>query len=238
MAINHIKNAYEKNIDDHTHHSFIRYSLGQFPKEPFTIKVGSAIKIWGSFEYVNVFVRFLSKLAKSTINVKGTIPTMKDIKSDLETAGLDVDEKRRTMGKKGMQYMVSGTISPEKAQKLFDDLAGCYLLLDLDSDKLKLKVKKKETPKIGKATPKFATLALPKEFLKEVIEEFLFDHDIESFKAAEITHTYLIDDIKVDEALVEKDPNRAREEAVRNGKIVRFVTIDGEEFKSEFDFSA
>ncbi len=238
MALNHIKNAFEKNIDSHTHHSFIRYSLGEFSKEPFIIKVGSAIKIWGSFEYVNVFARLLARLAKAEISVSGTIPTVKDIKSNLENSGLNVDEKRRTMGKKGMQYMIQGNISPEKAQKLFEELSGCYLLVDLSSGSLSMKVKKKETPKIGSPSDKFATLTLPKEFLKDVIDEFLFDHDIESFKDAEIMHKYRIDDIKVDEKLVNQEPNRAREEAVRKGVIKRLVKIDGEEYKSEFDFSA
>ena len=238
MAINHIKNAFEKNKDPFMHHAFIRYSLGEFVKEPFIIKTGSTIKIWGGFEYVNVFARFFAKLASDSIEVNGCIPTMKEIKDKLEGAGFEVEEKRRVLGKKGTQFLIKGSLTPKNARDLFDDLVGCYMLLDLVCGKMKMKVKKKETPKIGKATDKFAALTLPKEFLKDVIAEFLFDHDIESFKEAEIVHTYRIDDIKVDEKLVSEDPNRAREEAIRIGKIIRIVKIDGEEFKSEFEFEA
>ena len=43
-------------------------------------------------------------------------------------------------------------------------------------------------------------------------------------------------DIVVDEALVEEDPARARQEAKRKGTITRVVDVDGTETKKEYDF--
>lgn len=237
MAINFIKNVFEKKIDSFTHHAFVRYSVGEFNKEPLSINVGNSIKLQGGFEYVNVFERIFAKLAAPQISVKGSIPTTMDISEQLKNLGLDFEENRR-FGKKGTLYTVSGSAAPEKLSKFFEEIIGCFFLLDLSAGSLKLKVKKKETPKIGSPTDKFVTLTLPKEYLKDVISEFLFDIKIDSFKNVEILHKYKIETIDVDQNLVNEDPLKAREQAVRKGRIERIVNIDGKEHKSEIMLNA
>ena len=87
MAINFIRNIAEKKVDPFTHHEFVRYSIGSFVKEPFTVKVGKMIKIQAGFEYVNTLIRFVASLSSATFEINGAIPTAKDIGTILTQAG-------------------------------------------------------------------------------------------------------------------------------------------------------
>lgn len=237
MAINFIKNIFEKNVDEETHHAFTRYSIGTFIKEPLLVTVTKTVKVQAGFEYVNVLGRLFARLAQEPITVKGAIPTTQDITQALKDAGGLTFEKKRRFGKQGTLYVVEGVIEPDKAETVYDQLVGCYALLDLTTTNMKLKMKKKETPKIGSPTDKFATLTLPKEHLDTVKQEFLFDHTEKDFKKAEIVHTYLIEDVVADEQLVAEDPARARLEAKRKGVLKRSVTLDGKTFTTETRFA-
>jgi hypothetical protein len=235
--MNFIRKIAQNKVDADTHHAFIRYSMGEYPKEDFIIKKSSSgIKIIGGFEWVNVILKFTASLSKGDVELSGVVPTIKDISPILTKYGAQFETLCR-YGKSGKRFDLKAKMSAEKALKLFDELAGCYILLDLNSEERQVKVKKKETPKIGSPAEKFVTASLSKDDLAKVKSEFLFDVDVKDFKQIVIKHTYNITEIDVDEKLLEKDPAFARQEAVRKGVVLRTIIIDGVEQKKEYKFS-
>jgi hypothetical protein len=234
--MNFIRLIAQNKVDSTVHHAFTRYGPGEFVKEDFIAKKsGKNLKIWGGFEYTNVLLKFVASLCKGEVSLKGTIPTTRDVGSELKSLGVDFEEKRR-FGKKGKKYEINATISADKVRKLIDKLFEFYLMLDLKCDNYALKVKKKETPKIGAPTDKFVTATVSKDDIDKFVDEFLFDTDVKDFKQCVIKHTYKITDIIVDDKLAKNDPLKARLEAKRKGIIIRSVDVDGTEMKKEYKF--
>jgi hypothetical protein len=108
-------------------------------------------------------------------------------------------------------------------------------------EKSKLKVKPK-APKSGKPSSKGEKEVKP-DFCKLKTDDetfaksFVFEKD--NFKEANVKHTFFIDNIIIPEE-IKKEGNfaRMREEAKREGRILRNIEIDGEKFTKEFPFVA
>jgi len=227
MAVNFIKNIFEKKITPRTHQAFIRYSLGEFEKETFTITKSKGIKISAGFEYLNFMQEFLSGLVKQKATFSGVIETVNDLEKPLQSLGLSFNAAKR-FGKPGAKYVFeSQEISAATYKKIVDNFFGEYLLLSVQSPEGEIKVKSKNTPKIGSSTEGFVTSILPSASEKSFHEEFLFDVS-KDFKKAVIKHTYFVDDIKVDEKLFKTNPDKARKEAKRKLRIKRVVELDGQ----------
>ncbi len=228
MGINFIKNIYEGKVDDYTHLKFTRYSRGRFEKEPITIKVtGKKVKVQTGPEYAEVLLRILADHAASEVSLKGKIISTKDINKRIESYDVEV------LKKWGKKYDVSATIPAPKFKEMVYEFEDCYLLLTCESGGDKVKVKT-ALPKPGELKEKFVTADFTKEHMDDIKSEFLFD--VSDFKKeASIKHTYVIDEIAVDESLIETDPERARLEAKRKGKIIRDKTIDGKNEISEIE---
>jgi hypothetical protein len=235
--MNFIRKIAQNQVNEETHNAFVRYGPGEFEKEEFIIKAGQAVKIWAGFEWVNVLLKFACSLCSGDVELSGVIPTMKEIGPVLDKYGVQYEAKRR-YGKSGSKYEFSASLPAGRALEMLNELSNNFLLLDLKSGERSVKIRKKETPKIGAPAPKFVAVTLAKEDLDKVKQEFLFDSDVSKFKQAIITHIYKITDIIVDEALVEQDPARARQEAKRKGIIIRKVNVDGNEFMKEYPFEA
>ena len=234
--MNFIRKIAQNQVDEETHNAFVRYSMGEFEKEDYVIKVaGKNIKIGAGFEWVNAMLKFTCSLCEGDVELSGVIPTMKEINAILDKYGIQYEEKRR-YGKSGSKYELKAAMPAAKALEMLQELSNNYLLINLKSEGRTVKIKKMETPKPGGLVPKFVMTTLKKEDLEKVKQEFLFDVDVADFKEAIINHTYKITDIDVDEALLEQDPARARREAKRKGTIYRKVTVDGQETKKEYTF--
>jgi hypothetical protein len=234
--MNFIRKIAQNQVDEETHNAFVRYSLGEFEKEDYVIKVtGKNLKIGGGFEWVNVLLKFTCSLCEGEVELSGAIPTMKEITPILDKYGVQYEAKRR-YGKSGTKYELKATMPAGKALEMLQELSNNYLLINLKSEGRTVKIKKMETPKPGGLVPKFVLVTLKKEDADKVRQEFLFDIDVGDFKEAIINHTYKITDINVDEALLEQDPARARKEAKRKGIIYRKVVVDGNEYKKEYNF--
>ncbi len=96
-----------------------------------------------------------------------------------------------------------------------------FLLLNMEGEDISLKCKP-SLPKPGKKLKAdFCTVFLPLKLLKE----FVFDVS-EDFKRAEIAHDFVIDDIVVPDEY-KSDPLLARKMAIRKGKLVRKILLDG-----------
>lgn len=225
---NFIKNIAENNIDEWTHHKFIRYSPGEFKKEEFIMNKGSNfIQIKAGFEYLDVILKLLADLVKEPVVLYGTIISAKDITQDLDELGI---EPSKVTGKK---YIIEEELTPEKFKEFVEKLAEkTNLLLKLKSDKYSLSVKK-SIPKPGKILEKFLSAKFEKDDYNKLKEEFLFDAG--DFKKAVIIHTYVITEIEIPKEL-ENNPAEARLKAKRVGKIIRNINLDGKEEVKEYEF--
>ncbi len=234
---NFIKKIFEKDITEEVHHAFTRYSLGEFVKEPFVVKIKKEITVQGGFEYLNFFQKFIAQNVKGDVTINGTIETVKDLSETLGRLGLVYDNARR-FGKSGSKFVLSEQkISKVTFQKMISELFTEYLLFNVNFEGGLLKVKKQTTPKLGSPTDAFVTLKLSKDWLPLLTQDYLFDVQGKDFSELCVNNIYRIDDIKVDEKLLAKDADGARKKALRIGEITRKITVDGKvekEYKIKF----
>jgi len=235
MGINFIKNIANNKIDEQTHHLFTRYGCGEYNKDEFKIKKTSKdIKIWAGFEYTNTLLKFVVSLCdgKIEIEINGAIITQEDLEPTLNKFKLDFStkDKRGMRGLKKTEYSIEGSISKDDLLKLIEQLYKFYLFLDIKQGNKEYKVKKKAVPKIGKETEKFVNAIIDLKDENAVKDEFLFDidsKDTNNFKEISIFNTYKIEEIVVDKKLIDSNPEKARLEAKRKGKLIRKIVIDG-----------
>src|SRR3989338_112668 len=228
---NFIKKIFDKNITEEVHNAFTRYSLGEFVKEPFTVKLKKDITVQGGFEFLNFFQKFVAENVKGDVTVSGTIETVRDLSATLQKLGVDFENARR-FGKPGSKFVLSSQkLNKATFQKLILELFSEYLLFNVSFDGGELKVKKQTTPKLGSPTEKFVTLKLPKDWLAVLKQDYLFDVDSKDFSELTVDQTYYVEDIEVDEKLLGKDADAARKKALRKGEISRKITVDGKVVK-------
>ncbi len=234
--MNFIKDIVTGKKSDDAHRALIRYSLGTFDRDDLTIKKrAKQIKLQGGLDFVNTFQSFVVQLCTEEVKLSGAIPTVQDIQPILGRFGIgaEAETRRKKLGKK---YTFSAELPPAQAQKLITELGSCYLLFDLTSGSNSVIIKKKETPKIGKPAPKFVSAIVGKDQEKAIIDTFLFDAGISSFKDATISHTIVIESIAMDEKLATQDAERARLEAKRKGVLKRKIVVDGNTIEKEYRF--
>ncbi len=227
MAMNFMRKICEGKPDDQAHAKFTRFGVGRFEREEVTIKVtGNKVKVQTGPEYIDVLLKILAEIVQEDVDVQGRIVSSKDVENRIEDHGLEIIKKR------GKKYDVKGVLKKEDFAKLLDGMSDCFLLLKAASGKNKVKIGQ-SLPKPGKLVEKFATGEFSKDSSDMIKEEFLFDTD--GFKKeAKLKHTYAIDDIAVDEELIKTDPAKARVEARRKGKVIREISIDGEDSVKEY----
>jgi hypothetical protein len=234
--MNYITQIANKETNEETHNALIRYGPGEFEKEEIIIAISKKkIKIQAGLDMVNPIQRFFTSVCTKDVEVSGTIPTARDVGSELDSLGILYEEKRR-YGKSGAKYELDTTLTPDKAHELVNKVYEFFLLLNLNSGDSKVKVKKADTPKIGSLVPKFITAEVPVEVLDKVKEEFLFDVEFDKAKKVIITHTFVIEDVIFDEELIKTDPLKARLEAKRKGVLKRKIDIDGSVTEKEYPF--
>lgn len=228
MTFNPIKSIAEKKITEEVHNAFTRYSIGEFVKELFIIKVsGKGIVIKAGFEYLNFLHRFLAANSSGEVEVEGVMESVRSLSPVLAQWKLEAEEKKR-FGKTGNKYVFPPQVLSAAAYKeLVQELFTEYLLFNAAGTMGRLKVKNHTTPKLGSPTEDFITLKLDASLLPAVCREFLFDLDIKKFSTATLQHTYRIQSIEINEKLLEKDAALARKQALRKGELLRKITIDG-----------
>jgi len=160
------------------------------------------------------------KLTASYDLVKDITLIVADYTDKIKINGIVIKSKK----KEELDKEISGT----ELKKLCEE--NSYILLNLKFDKYSVAVGK-SLPKPGKE-PKnnFCKCVLPIELLKEIT-------DLENFKKAEITHTIIIEDIVVPEAIKE-DFEQARLNAKRKGTILRKTIVDKKESEEKAKFEA
>lgn len=229
--MNFMRKIYEKNVDEKVHQKFVRYSTGEFEKEEFMIKKGSSfVQIKAGFEYLDVMFDIIAQCVKEDVSLNGIIVTKNKIINELNEFGI---EPKKVTGKK---YTIEETMGKEKFKEFVDKFNSCSLLIKLKSGKYSISVKK-SIPKPGKILEKFVTAKFDLKDLDLIKKEFLFDIKVDNFKDISIKHTYIIDEIIIPDEF-KNNPEQARLNAKRKGRIMRNIDIDGKTEEREMELLA
>lgn len=213
-----LKKILNGSSDSESHRYFIRFGKGDY-KRRFLLSVsrGNKIKLKGSFELANDFVRFVKE--SKDVKFSGRVLT-----------------KEKVPGKDGKKKAGVHVYEIEESSISEFENAYYYLLNANDSD-IVLKIKK-SLPKPGKDAEKiddsFCSLELDMKYWPKLRETFLWD--LPECKKAVIEHELIINEIVLPAG--EKDPVKIRELAKRKGKIVRKITADGKEDSKEYPLEA
>ncbi|MEM0465238.1 MAG: hypothetical protein QXW97_00885 [Candidatus Pacearchaeota archaeon] len=240
---NFIKKIFEGKIDDYVHVQFQKFSRGEFQKRAmFRIKNSSGNYIIDStYEYAREFVRsFAEKLGDNKTLVTGALVSTLDLEGIFKYS-----EKKIAMGVK--KYYLNREMSGKELIELCDKIDKAFfgLSLNVGSDELKIKDKSPKSAKGISSSPKDDDENLKIDFIKiktndkSIVENMLFDIEVKDFKKVEVRHDFIISDIIIPPELKnEKDFSKIREMALRKGKVIRFLDVDGKKIKKEKEFCA
>lgn len=229
--------------DELVHLQFQKFSRGNFNDRAILIAKYNSDKfsVSTTAEYANEFVRVLAeKLGDNKTHVTGVIVSTKNLKGEL-----DYQSKKQFMGVN--QYIINKEMSGKDILELCNKLPTSFIGLSFNANNSELKIKPK-APKSGKPssrgeeTPKVDFCKL-KTFDKEIINNLIFDKEVMGFKEIEIKHDFIIDEIIVPSenelkirGIDKNDFAKIRELAVRKGKIIRKIKVDGEKVIKEKEF--
>jgi len=215
-----IKKIFEDKDSKEAHNQFIRFGRGEYEgRAALSININKNIKISGSFEYTNDFIRLVADL--------GNFEFFGVILSKEKIDNLKGKEKLGII-----EYEFKG--DSQDVKSIFEK--AYYMLLNVNSNEIKLKTKSR-LPKPGKSgdlkiDDKFVVLEADIKYLSKIKDCFFWD--IEIRKKAKISHTYEIKEIIIPKG--EKDFSKIRLLAKRKGKIIRKILYDGKEKIIEKNF--
>jgi len=223
--------------DQSVHDEFIKFSKGSFANR-YVIEGKKQKTKWAvktTSEFANFFVRkFLDSLSpESEIQVKGIIVSTFSVK---DATDIEIKNVKKYMGIQ--QAILDTTTTPEKIKVLMDNYPRCFYALSFKTPDAELKIKEKppksgKPGKKGKDAPK-ADFCMLKTTDKSIIDDLFFDYP--DFTEIAINHTVEIVDIILPQGV--DDPKEIREKAVRKGKIIRKIVVDGREEVKEAEFEA
>tara|TARA_Y100000310_G_C20521574_1_gene733957 strand:- start:238 stop:939 length:702 start_codon:yes stop_codon:yes gene_type:complete len=233
--MNFIKKIFDGEIDGDVHLQFQKFSKGEF-KDRAVIKASQSkgkFTILTTSEFANELVKIVAeKLGDMKTNVSGAIVSTLDMTNEIE-----FKEKKQFQGVK--RYILDTEMFGKDILELIKKFPKAFFGLSFNVEKdgtiLKIKPKSPKSGKPGKSGEKpkadFCRLVTYDEILGK---SFVFEDS--NFKKAEISHDFIIEKIIFPEG--EKDYSKIRENAKRQGKIVRKAEIDGEEKITEKEFTA
>lgn len=230
--MNFIKKMCEGKYDQDVQQQMKRFSRGEFNNKAIVeIKNSKKVKVKTTFEYANWFVKFLAEKGSGNYNIQGGILSTTDLRDEL---GVEVASYKQFMGVKTMG--INAELPKEKVLDLLNNYPDAMMLFTFENEYGKLKIKVK-APKSGKEKgdkePKADYCVFITED-KEFLDEFAFDFSKE-FKDAKIKHVFNIDNIEIPEEF-KNDPKMARLKAIRHGKLIREIELDGKKEIKEYKF--
>jgi len=230
--MNFIKKMCEGKYDSDIQQQMKRFSTGNFNNKAIVeIKNSKKVKVKTTFEYANWFVKFLAEKGEGNYNIQGGVLSTTDLREDL---GVEVISYKQFMGVKKME--IDAELPKEKVLELLDNYPNAMILFSFENNYGKLKTKVK-APKSGKEKPDSEPKVNYCTFMtedKSFLDEFAFDFN-KNFKDAKIKHTFAIENIEVPEEFKD-DPKIARQKAIRHGKLIREIEIDGKKEIKEYKF--
>jgi len=222
--MHYIKDIFEKNITEHAHKKFIRYSKGTFVGPLAKIKITkSTLKISASFHYTDELLEiFGNYVGDKEMHVKGFLIWNTDLSDKLLSIGIKYPKVTKSRGI--FKYTLDNEIKVKSFIKLFNNY---NLLITIKSNDCSL-VTKTAFPKPNKVfSYDFCKVTLPAEETKDIVlSEFAFD--IEPTKDILISHEIIIDKIDIPKA---DTFDEARRLAKRIGTLKRVINGKTSEIK-------
>lgn len=236
-----IKKIFDSKKDELVHMQFQKFSRGEF-KSKALIKMKESngkFSLDTGYEYARELVSLLAeKLGDKKTMVTGAII------SALDLTGFKYEERKMAMGVR--KYMIRREMTGKEIKELCDTQLKAFIGLSFNvgEDELKIKDKSPKSAK-GAASSKKDDDEVKIDFCKlktndrKIIDSFIFDLEAKNAKKIEVRHDFIITDIVIPEELKkEKDFAVIREKALRKGKIIRRLDIDGKKLLKEKDFAA
>ncbi len=228
-----IKKVFNGKSDEHVHLQFMRFSRGEFKDKALIIakKTNKNFSIATSYEYANELVKNIAEKLKGNekTRITGAIISTRDLTNEI-----NFKEKKQFQGVK--KYIIDEEMPKEQIINICDKFPKAFLALSFSVGDNELKIKpkapKSSKPKKGDDKPKvdFCKLKTSDESLVKLL---IFD--VNDFKNVNIVHDFIIDEIIIPKN--ESDPVKMRENAIRKGKIIRYLDIDGKKEVREAKFS-
>ncbi len=231
--MNFVKKVFDKQVDEGVHQQFQKFSRGEFGQRALikAKRVKDSFTIFTTAEFANEMVKTLAqKIGEEKVHVTGAVISTLDMAKEL-----DFKTKKQFMGIK--QYGIDSHMTGHEIVNLINKLPKAFFALSFsgkgDVLKVKPKAPKSAKPKTKEEAPKPDFCKLTTQD-KEIAKDFIFEKP--DFKAAEISHDFIIKEIIVPPG--EKDFAVAREKAKRKGIIIRRAEIDGVKTAREIEFEA
>lgn len=235
-----INKIFDDEKDNLIHNQFSKFSRGEFKNKAMVVckaQSNGVYKINTGPEYANELVRFLAeKLNDKNVKVNGIIVSTRDL-----TGELDFQNKKQFMGVK--QYQIDKEMTGKEIINLCNKFPNAFFGLNFSFNETELNIKQK-APKSSKPSQK-GEAEVKVDFCKiktkdkELVKNLLFD--VKDFKEVEINHTFIIEKIVISEELKKEakdDYLKIKDKALRKGKMIRKLKIDGVEKINEKEFEA
>ena len=210
-----LKRIFENSSFNEDKKYFLRFGKGNYERR-FLISFdkGSKIKIRGSFEWANDFVKFVRE--NKNVSFSGSVLM-----------------KNKVPGREGRKK--GGSFLYEINGETLEEFENAYYyLLNVNEEDIVLKIKK-SLPKPGKEADKiddkFCSLELDLKYWESVKSAFFWD--VGNGKKCKIEHTIKIHYVEFPSDV--SNPVKIRELAKRKGKIFRKIELDGKEVVKEYE---
>ena len=227
--------------DEYAHQQFQKFSKGEFKNRAMIKVKNSAGKftIDTTAEYAKeLIVAMAERLGNEKTHVTGALI------SALDMQGFKYEDKKMAMGVR--KYMIDREMTGKEILDICNTVKKAFFGLSFKVGEEELKIKDK-SPKSAKgaSSSKGEDDEVKIDFCKlktsdeKIVQGLLFDVDPKGFKKVEVRHNFFIQDIVIPPELKnEKDFAIVREKALRKGKIMRSLDVDGKKVKKEVEFEA
>ena len=211
--MNFIEKIFLKKTDNLVHLQFQKFSRGIFDNRALinAKRAGNKYSIFTGPRTLQMSwsEKWLKSLGSRKTNFSGAVISTNDL-----TGKLDFSSKKQFQGVKS--YIINKELTGDEIIKLLNEFPKAFFALSFKVDDTELKIKAK-APKSGK--PKGKDKEKPKaDFCKIITTDekigkgFVFEKS--DFKKADITHSFVIEDIVIPESLKSsKDFSLVREES-------------------------
>jgi hypothetical protein len=248
-----LQDPVKQHMDIHRH--FYRYSRGEFIGPAIKISCSSTkITLKGSHEYEDLIIEIIAKSIedpKQEFEIRGRIVTGSDISEQLTKLGLNWKLKESTGKTKNYKSDFIDKITRDKLIECNSSFrTNSYFLVNFNLGSTCKVSTKKNIPQPSKKKVEDDDASKRIQFSTGYLRntgknlELVIDSVIPDFKKQipndwkniMVYNNYLIDDIEVPKNI--KDTRLLRIFAIRKGKIIRTIEIDGESYENQFPFLA
>jgi hypothetical protein len=235
------------------HRHFYRYSKGEFTGPALKIsRTKTKITLKGTHEYEDLIQEIITQAAtENKIEINGILITGSDISGEIEEFGLDWKLTKSTGQAENYKADISDTIEKNKLLEIIESFRKhSYFLLSYNVNPNCKVTTKKRIPQPSKKKMEdedmnqktqfcTGTLNTAEKNIKLIVDSALSDFSSElpdNWKNITLINSYLIDDI-----ILPKDVKNSlllRIMAIRKGKMIRTIDIDGTIIEKQYNIIA